>query len=66
MTYTHLIAAVDVKVGDSVCFPNPKLNYKVDSTELTFMGQVTHRFNNETEFIVWNPGTKLNIQRNEQ
>jgi len=53
--------AKNIKVGDRVCFNWEENNYVVESIETDSLGQVRHRFNDDTGSSSYHPGTFLYV-----
>jgi hypothetical protein len=58
-----IIQAADTQVGDIVCFDNPKFNYTIEGLDVTVVGFIRHRFNDDTASASYAPGEWVNVER---
>ena len=58
----RIVYARDVREGDTVCFRMPSANYTVESIETDNLGNVRHRFNDDTASSSYHPKELLYVR----
>lgn len=58
-----LMKARETRVGDEIGFRAPGANYVVEDVETDNMGQVRHRWNDDTATCCYHPGEWLYVKR---